>query len=135
MLNKGFEERKDGVRQIKYDFQDELYSNWHRSLGKELYVINIDCVEYRIGRGIVAFIAVTGRCQDENHIINSKKYIWERTKLEREIMVLLAAQFNVPSYYVIHDIKLSIFHVHKCEDLNRFKAMNADEYARFIRAL
>jgi hypothetical protein len=129
------EKIKDGVKQRKYDYQDELYSDWHRTLGKDLFVINIDCVEYRIDRGIVAFIATTGRCNNENHIINSKKYIWERTKLEREIMVALANKFKIPSYYVIHDNILSIFHVHNCEDLNKFQAMNQEEYARFIRNL
>lgn len=112
------------------------YSLWHRTLGPEYLALDIDFVEYRQERGIVAFLAVTGRCNDEKHIINSKKYIWNRTKVERQILIELSMKMEKPSYFVIHDNDLSIFHVHDLRNkLSDYTKMNNQEYGEFIKNL
>lgn len=112
------------------------YSLWHRTLGKEYLMLDIDCVEYREGRGIVALIAVTGRCNNEAHIKNAKKFIWDRTNVERKILIALSQGINCPAYYVIHDNNLTVFHVHDLsEDLGKFQSMDRNQYAEFIKNL
>lgn len=131
-----FAPRVDNTKCEKTGKRSEAYSLWHRSLGAEFLTVDIDFVEFRKDRGIVAFIATTGELNDEEHIINSKPYIWRRTELEREILLQLSKKFGVPSFFVIHTTDLSIFHVHKLgEDLSSFTRMTQEEHAKFIQEL
>lgn len=58
------------------------YSLWHRSLGSKYLTLDIDFVEYRKDRGIVAIVAVTGRLNNEKHIINAKNISGEELTLK-----------------------------------------------------
>lgn len=131
-----FAPRTGGTKGEKTGERNSEYSAWHRTLGPDYYAIDIDFVEYRMGKGIVAFMAVTGKCVDENHIMNSKPYIWQRTTMEREILLILSQKVNVPAFFVIHTNDLQIFHVHKIgDDLKEYKKMNRQEYGEFIKGL
>lgn len=131
-----FAPRIDNTKTEKTGERNSDYSLWHRSLGADFLAIDIDWVEYRKDRGIVGFLAVTGKCVDEKHIINSKRFIWERTHLERKILKSLSDSIKAPAYFVIHDNDLSIFHVHDLsKDLSVFQAMNKEEYSNFIKKL
>ncbi len=117
-------------------FRPGEYSQWHRTLGSGCYAVDIDFVEFRPGRGIVGFFGVTGRLNDERHIINAKQMIWSRTKIEREILHELYVKTGVPAYLVIHTEDLSVFHVHKVSDsIEQFRRMNNEEYTKFIKEL
>ena len=136
MDNNKFAPRVDNTKTEKTGERNSDYSLWHRSLGSEFLAVDIDFVEYRKNRGIVGLIAVTGRLNDEKHILNSKKFIWKRTSVERDILITLSKGINVPSYFVIHDISLSIFHVHDLsENLDSYKSMDRETYASFIKTL
>ena len=131
-----FAPRVDNTKTEKTGQRSSEYSLWHRSLGSEFFAVDIDYVEFRRGRGIVAFIAVSGQVEDEKHLMHSKPYIWERTKMEREILLQLSKKIGVPSFFVIHTKDLSLFHVHKLdENLDKFTKMDQPEYANFIRTL
>lgn len=131
-----FAPRIDNTKSEKTGNRPDEYSLWHRTLGPEYYSVDIDYVEYRKERGIVAFIATSGECEDERHIINSKKYIWERTKLERDILNQLANKFGVPALFVIHTKGLTIFHVHDInQGLRSYKSMDKNQYETFIKSL
>jgi hypothetical protein len=124
-------ETKDGVRTVKQ--YACAYSHWHRTLGKEYYQTDIDHVEYRTGKGIVAIIDTTSNFNDERHIINSKKYVWNRNQLQRKILLETANALNVPVYYVFHTNDFSVFHVHDLrKELDQYTAMTKDEYTFFI---
>jgi hypothetical protein len=131
-----FAPRVDNTKSEKTGERNSDYSLWHRSLGPDFLALDIDWVEYRKDRGIVGFLAVTGKCVDERHIVNSKRFIWERTSLERKILSTLSQKLNVPSYFVIHNNDLSIFHVHDLsKDLKEFIVMNQETYGSFIKNL
>lgn len=100
------------------------------------YVVDIDFVEFRAGRGIVAVLGVTGRCKDEQHLINCKPFIWERTKAERKILMAVSDALHVHAYYVIHTEDLSVFHVHDLVTGNDpYRRMTREEYIKFTQAL
>lgn len=115
------------------------YSQWHRTLGPEYMSVDIDFVEYRHNKGIVGFFGVTGRCKDERHMINSKKYIWNRTKIERQILFALQYKTGIQSYFVIHTENMDRFHVHKIEDIEKDDSIyfnfNLEQYSNFIKNL
>lgn len=112
------------------------YSIWHRTLSAKCLAVDVDFVEYRNGRGIVGIFAVTGECNDENHINNSKRFIWRRTNVERKVMVELSQKVGCPAYYVIHDNDLTVFHVHDLSNnLETFTRMDREQYSNFIEGL
>ncbi len=120
----------------KTNSRQSPYNDWHRNLGQECYAIDIDWIEYRTNKGIVAIICTTGKLKDNNHIINSKPMIWTRTELERKIIKEIATKLNVPGYYVIHSEDLTEFHVHNLrEDLKNYIRMGQKEYTDFIKNL
>ena len=110
------------------------YSLWHRTLGSGCYVVDVDWVEYRNDRGIVAFICTTGRFNDEQHILFSKPMVFERTKLERKIVKQLSEVMKVPGFFVMHLTDLSLFYVYDLDFVN-VKVMTLEEYGDFIKKL
>jgi len=130
IINKMFE-TKDGVRTVKQ--YGCAYSHWHRTLGKEYYQTDIDHVEYRIGRGIVAIIDTTSNFQNEGHIINAKKYVWMRNKVQVSVLKQTSNALGVPAYYVFHTNDFTVFHVHDLsKPLEEYTAMNEQQYKEFI---
>lgn len=131
-----FAPRINNVKQEKIGKRFSEYSKWHRGLGSDYLAVDIDFVEYRTDRGIVAFIDVTGNLEDEGHILNSEKYVWQRTKVQRKILSKLSEISGVPAYFVLHTKDLSLFYVyqitHKIEKPLR---MTNQEYAEFIKNL
>lgn len=123
-------------KDIKYKdkISDYDYSLFHRNIAGA-YSIDIDSVEFRKGKGIVALICRTANLNDNNHIYNSKRYIWERTEFERNIVSEISQKMNIPAYYVIHTKDLSIFHVHKLPNKEVFKVMSREEYSVWISLL
>ena len=126
--------KKDGVRTIKH--YGDSYTEWHHTLGEQYYRTDIDHVEFRSNRGIVALIDTTARFKDEAHLINSKPYVWERSGMQREILTSTSKALGVPAYFVLHTDDLTIFHVH---DLSRplieYTAMDEPTYRKFIMNL
>ena len=113
---------------------DADYSQMHRSINGA-YVTDIDQVEWREGRGIVAILCITGNLNDSNHINNSKSRIWERTRFERMIVTEIARRINVPAYYVIHTKDLSCFQIHNLSDLSEYTQLNQEEYKMWLSLL
>lgn len=111
------------------------YSQWHRTLGSGCYAVDVDWVEWRAGRGVVALICATGRLNDHNHIMNSKKFILNRTEVERKVCLEISESLEVPAYFVIHTTDLSLFHVHSIKNWNNYQVMNKEEYTEFIKNL
>lgn len=114
------------------------YSEFHRSFCSNAYAIDIDFVEWRSGRGIVALFGVTGNMNDEGHLVLSRPYIWKRTEMERKVLCEMASKLGVPAFYVFHTISLDIFHVYSLlnnECLDLYVRFNASEYRQFIEKL
>lgn len=131
-----FAPRIEGTKQEKIGGRPSKYSEWHRTLGAAFSAVDIDYVEYRKDRGIVALIDVTGNMVDEGHIVNSKKFIWRRTDVQRRVLSTISKALNVPAYFVLHTEDLSVFHVHDLGgDLTNFKKMSKQEYETFIKSL
>lgn len=123
-------------KQEKLGVRASEYSQWHRTLGDGCYGVDLDWVEYRANRGIVALIDVTGNLKNEEHIINSKKMIWDRTEIQREILETIAKALGVPAYFVIHTTDLNLFHVHNLAyDLKDFTRLTRYQYTEFIKGL
>ena len=136
-MSNNFIKRVNGVKQETIGQRPSEYSQWHRSLGANFLTADIDFVEYREGRGIVGLFGVTGRCKDENHINNSKKYIIQRTYVERKILKELSDGKEYSSYLVIHTDDLSVFHVWNLnKDENpTWTRYNKEQYEYFIKNL
>ena len=131
-----FAPRIDNVKQEKIGKRPSEYSEWHRTLGCEYLTADIDYVEYRIGRGIVALIDVTGEMEDEGHLLNSKKYIWARTKMQREILSTMSKALGVPAFFVLHTKGLTVFHVYNLADTEeKPQRMTCAEYTNFVKKL
>ena len=111
------------------------YSLWHRELGEGCFAVDVDWVEYRRGRGIVALLGTTGRLTDERHIENSKQYILRRSFLERQILATISRALGVPAFFVIHTETLDVFHVHEPNEENSFRRYDHNGYKKFIKSL
>ena len=131
-----FAPRIDNVKQEKIGKRPSEYSEWHRTLGSEYLTADIDYVEFRRGRGIVALIDVTGEMNDEGHLLNSKKFIWARTKMQREILSAMSKALGVPAFFVLHTKDMTIFHVYNLSDIaEKPLRMSCEEYTRFVKNL
>ncbi len=131
-----FAPRINNVKQEKICKRPSEYSLWHRSLGREYLTADLDYVEYRIGRGIVALVDVTGEMEDEGHMFNSKKYIWARTQMQRTILLTISKALGVPAFFVLHTKDLKLFHVYDLSDTGeKPMRMTIEEYTNFIKRL
>jgi len=127
------------TKAARFPEEASAYSLWHRSkIFEGCFTVDVDYVEFRNGRDVVALICVTSRLNDVQHMNNSKPMIFERSKAERRILWFLSWCTGVPAYYVIHLTDLTVFdvyRVHEQGELENFDRMNRDQYVAFIRGL
>lgn len=112
--------------------RDLSYNKWHRTIGAPYYMIDLDCVEWRSGRGTVAIIERT---------LDSTKYtqeqIVEYKQFEITVTWEIAQKLQVPAYLVFYNAQLTEFNVYTIKD-NEAKfwlTMNTDQYTTFLRNL
>lgn len=136
MPNDKIAPRIDGTKQEKTGHRPTEYSEWHRTLGNEFLSMDVDFVEYRVGRGIVALFEVTANMENEGHMIRSKPYIWDRTEVQRDVLTTMSEALGVPAYFTLHTKDLSLFHVYDLSgNQENLRKMTQEEYAEFIRSL
>jgi len=114
--------------------RDESYNLWHRTIGDTYYMIDIDSVEWRSQKGIVAFI------ETALYDVSKGYYISELlTRKEMEILILneLQERAGIPSFLVLHTPNLTTFWVFKIQNAKpRFwQTFSQPDYANFIRSL
>lgn len=112
--------------------RDLSYNKWHRTIGDECYMIDIDCAEWRGNRGVVAIIE---RALDTCHY--PRQELLEFKKFEIKVVSQIADALQVPAYLVFYDKELSQFDVYtiKNEQAYFWKAMKTVEYANFLKRL
>jgi len=99
------------------------YSKFHREhLPRWCYMTDIDAVEWREGRGIVALIEtadIRSKCDRD----------WQLRVLKE-----LSRRSGIPAYFVRHDRECTIFVVERLDGPG-YWVMNREEYKRFLREL
>lgn len=118
------------------------YAEWRRNQDHSSWFTDIDYVEYRDDRGVVAFLEVTGKFKNEQNMLAGMPKM--RLRLERRIEVFkqIASALGVPYYLIVHDINVSVFHVYTIlyddgseGNLNEYKRMTPEQHKKFIQAL
>ena len=112
--------------------RDLSYNIWHRKLGNPFYMIDVDCVEWRAGRGVVALI--------EKALITGKftlQQIIQYKRFEIKVITEIAAKLNVPAFMVFHTENLDQFEVYqiKNEQAHFLGTYTEKGYSDFVKAL
>lgn len=109
-------------------WRDEWYSKWHREIkidGREAWELmmwDIDAVEYRPNRGVVAFIELkTGQS--------------ELTEKQKEIYTWLSKCTGQPSFCVKYDRNLVAFSVENIVTREQYGVMDESEYIAWLQSL
>ena len=118
--------------------RDLAYNRWHRTIGPEYYMIDLDCVEWRNGRGAVAVIERT---------LFTRKYsiaqILDFKRFQLKVTAEMARARQVPAFLVLyeknqHNIPIA-FHVFdidaKTGEASFIQEMSEQQYADFLRRL
>ena len=93
--------------------RDLTYSRWHRTLPSYCYMVDIDCVEWRSTKGVVALI--------ETCIGTAIAY---KKKFQLRVLKEIAGKLGVPCYLVIYyprnnyprNDKITLFEVYSLQD-------------------
>jgi len=120
---------KDMVKPERTGERDLTYSRWHRTLGDPYYMIDLDSIEWRSGKGIVALIE-TARFEA---MVYKKKF-------QLKVLKELAERIGAPAFLVLYNDELTFFEVYNLLSAHEWslctkKIMNRDEYSRFIKNL
>jgi hypothetical protein len=111
-----------GVRPERNYIRDLSYSIWHRTrVPAHCYCTDLDWIEWRADRGIVAFI-------------ESKIGTDRVTKFQREVFTELSEKTGIPFYVVRHNRELTEFMVMRLSD-NFTWQFNELEYINWLEAL
>jgi len=121
------------VKEERTEKRDLRYSKWHRTLGNPYYMMDLDCVEWRSGRGVVAIIEKAIRTHDQllQELIKNKEW-------EMKVMLEIATKLEIPAYVVYHEKDLSQFYVLEVKNSEQkptWRVMAKEEYSEFIRTL
>jgi hypothetical protein len=112
--------------------RDLTYNLWHRTIGDAYYMIDLDCVEWRTNRGVVAILERSLNIQNGTleQIIGDKKF-------ELTVYSQVARKLEVPAYLVFYNEELTEFKIFMIqnESAKFWKTMNDIEYTSFIRGL
>lgn len=120
------------VRQEIHGTRDLAYSSWHRTLPDFCYMIDLDSVEWRSNRGIVAFIETALR--DEKQTLQQQL---ETKKFESKILSEISRKTNAPAYIVFYNVDLSTFIIFfiKNDEPKHLLTIGRNDYAKFIQNL
>jgi len=112
--------------------RDLTYNVWHRTIGDDYYMIDLDCIEWRKNRGTVAIIERTMDMQN-----CPLKQIIEDKRFELTVYSEIAQKLEVPAYLTFYNEELTEFRVFMIqnESAKFWKTMNNIEYTSFIRGL
>jgi len=98
------------------------YNKWHwQNLPSWCYMIDLDSIEFRPNRGIVAIIETR----------STDTYL---NKFQYEIVTRIARLLNVPAYLVRHSLDLKMFKV-KNLVTDEEKELNEGDYINFLKYL
>lgn len=117
------------VKEEQTGERDLTYSRWHRTLPNYCYMVDLDAIEWRIERGIVAFI----------ELAKSQAIVYKK-KFQLKVIQELAKKSGVPAFLVLYNDELSLFEVYdllsapEWSSCNK-KVLNRDEYSSFIKNL
>ena len=119
------------VKPEKTGERDLTYSRWHRTLPNYCYMIDLDSIEWRPDRGIVALIET---CRGESTVF--------RKKFQLKVIREIANKLKVPCYLVIYHARNANLNFFEVYDLtkNNFpncpkKYMDEKQYRLFISSL
>lgn len=117
------------VRQEETGKRDLAYHLWHRILPNFCYMVDIDVVEWRAGRGIVAFIEVAR----QTALVHKKRF---QLGIVRDIALKCGAK----AFLVLYNENLTMFEVYDLlsnEDWAKCNKtyMNEEEHEKFIKNL
>jgi hypothetical protein len=74
-------------------FTHNIYSKWHRTLSEKCYMYDLDAVEVRSGRGIVAIIETKTQYPNSRSTVGIYKN-------QEEVYTQIAKGINVPFYFI-----------------------------------
>jgi len=101
------------------------YSVWHYTLDWACKCRDIDYFEIRNGV-IKAILEITGKLQDESHLNNSLKQIFQRWRLHQAMFRSLTKAVEAPAFFVVHTTRLDVFYVF---DINFSRVLSGDRAA------
>lgn len=95
-------------------------------------MVDLDSVEWRAEKGIVAFIEVA-----QSNDVYSPFEIAERKWFQAKILHELQKVTKIPAYFAIHDPELTKFYIFKINTKKPvfWKVMSNSEYSEFIKSL
>jgi hypothetical protein len=120
------------VKQEYTGKRDLSYNLWHRTIGDSYYMIDLDCVEWRSNRGVVAILERSLDMQS-----GALEQIIEEKRFELTVYSQVARKLEVPAYLVFYNEGLTTFKVFMIQNENAkfWKTMNDIEYTNFIKGL
>lgn len=97
-------------------------------------MIDIDCIEWRSGKGIVAIIERSLYNPDAGY---SQKEIINLKKFEMMIITELGQKLKVPTFLVFYNKELTQFDVYQIvnSEAQFWRTMNNEEYSNFLKSL
>lgn len=120
------------VREERFNSRDLRYSNWHRTLPDFCYMIDLDCVEWRSNRGIVAFIETALR--DPNQTMSDQL---DNKSFEVKVLHELFNRTDIPTFIVFYSDDLNTFWIFSVDDGKTvwLKTVEKTEYEKWIQTL
>jgi len=109
------------VKQEYSGTRDLTYSRWHRTLPDKCYCMDLDWIEWRAGKGIVA-------------VIETKDYRSRGIgRFQKEVMLIIANALKVPAIFVKFrfDISPAIFCLEHLQS-GKKKNMTESEYRDWL---
>jgi len=124
-------------------FLAEKYKDWHRTLGDDLFAMDLDQIEVRYRNGSpvpVAFIELTSaddlsRCENGSKLMLD---IFDRLspgKMQGAVLLWMAKCLGIPAYIVVFQEDLQAFAVRRLGRKDRWHFGTADQYADWLRKL
>jgi hypothetical protein len=101
--------------------RDLRYSLWHRTIGPEVYATDLDFIEWRNGRGVVA-------------LIEAKQGRGRLSDFQRKVFCELSQRAKIPFYVVRYDETMTRFTVMRLPD-NYADELSKEEYVDWLKKL
>ena len=116
------------------------YSNWHRTLDKSLYALDVDFIEWRRRNGNIVPVALIEITRVDNNVFVGKTYLDNIVKryddgIQGLCSLKVSRALGIKAYIVLFRENLNEFWLYNLSEKRGWTKLSQREYVGFLKSL
>lgn len=123
------------------EYRIKPYLQWHRSLGNGMYMLDVDCIEWRFRNGKLVAVGVLEVTRRDGDLPVRAAYLekivqrFNSRDMQGKAARMVAEALNTNAYIVLFRYNCQEFFVYNLSDPGPWQRFNDEQFQQFLRSL